>query len=62
MPDTRRNELARCLADIDRLLAEGESIAEVPDHYGVRETVLDVLIEFQQEKRTVEAELRDESK
>jgi hypothetical protein len=30
MPDTKRNELARVLADIDQLLAEAEAIADDP--------------------------------
>jgi hypothetical protein len=31
MPDTRRHELARCLADIDQCLAKAEAIAADPE-------------------------------
>jgi hypothetical protein len=55
---TRCNELARVLADIDRLLAEAEVIAaEDPED---RDRALELLIEFQDRKRDVEAKLRGE--
>jgi hypothetical protein len=53
-----RNDLARVLADIDRLLAEAEDIAE-RDPEG-RERALELLIEFQDRKRAVEAKMRGE--
>jgi hypothetical protein len=55
-----RAHLARSLAAIDQLLAEAESLAELPDTYGLRETVLDTLIEFQELRRDVEAKLGGE--
>ena len=56
MPDPRRNELARILADIDRLLAEAEDIAAEDSED--RNRALELLIEFQDRKRAVEAKLR----
>jgi hypothetical protein len=50
--------LARTLAAIDQLLAEAESLAELPEASKYRDTVLDTLIEFQEIKGSVEAELR----
>jgi hypothetical protein len=59
MPDTRRNELARCLANIDRCLAKAEAIAADPEDE-LRESALDFLIEFQEARQNVETELRGE--
>ncbi len=57
MPD-RRNELTRILAEIDRLLAEAEDLAEhEPED---RDLALNLLIEFQERKGEVEAKLKDE--
>jgi hypothetical protein len=58
MPDTRRNELARCLADIDQCLAKAEAIAADPEDE-LHDSALDFLIEFQDVTRNVEAKLRD---
>ena len=52
--------LARKLAAIDQLLAEAESLAELPEAKEFRDTVLDTLIEFQEIKRSLEAELKEE--
>jgi hypothetical protein len=55
MPN-RRNELARILAEIDGLLVQAEEIAaEDPED---RDRALELLIEFQETKRYVEAKLR----
>jgi hypothetical protein len=59
MPDTRRNELARCLADIDQCLAKAEAIAAEPED-DLHESALDFLIEFQEARQAVEVELRGE--
>ena len=59
MPDTRRNELARCLAYIDQALANAEDTAADPTDE-LHESALDFLIEFQEARRDVEAKLRDE--
>lgn len=58
MPDTRRNELARALADIDQLLAAAEGLAEDSETDGDRQSALDFLIEFQEARRNVEAKLK----
>jgi hypothetical protein len=58
-PNTRRNDLARVLARIDRLLVEEEDIAATTDKVWEREIALNLLIEFQEEKRGVEAKLRN---
>jgi hypothetical protein len=56
MPDTR-NELARCLADIDQCLAKAEAIAaDYEDE--LHDAALDFLIEFQAARRALERELR----
>jgi hypothetical protein len=57
MPEIRRNELARVLADIDQCLAKAEAIAADPEDE-LHESALDFLIEFQEARRNVEAELR----
>ena len=57
MPDIRRNDLARLLADIDQCLAIAERIAAEPEHEE-HELALDFLIEFQQSRRAVEAKLQ----
>lgn len=51
-----RNQLVRTLSEIDGLLVEAEAIAEISqgDH---RDKVLEILIDFQDVKRFVEAEL-----
>jgi hypothetical protein len=59
MPDTRQNELARVLADIDQCLAKAEVIAADPEDE-LHESALDFLIEFQKARQAVEAELRSE--
>ena len=59
MPDTKRNQLARSLAEIDQCLAEAEAIAADPEDE-LRDSALDFLIEFQEVRRNVEAELRAE--
>jgi hypothetical protein len=56
MPDTRRHELARCLADIDQCLAKAEAIAADPEDE-LHDSALDFLIEFQEVRRAVEAEI-----
>ena len=59
MPDTRRNELALVLADIDQFLPKAEAIAaEHQDE--LHKSALDFLIEFQAARRAVEAELRSD--
>jgi hypothetical protein len=58
-PDTRRNELARCLANIDQCLAKAEAIAADPEDE-LHDSALDFLIEFQEARRNVEARLRSE--
>jgi hypothetical protein len=47
MPDSRRNELARCVAFIDQALAKSEEIAADPKDE-LHESALDFLIEFQE--------------
>jgi hypothetical protein len=59
MPDPKRNELARVLADIDHCLAKAEAIAADPEDE-LHESALDFLIEFQDARRNVEAKLRGE--
>jgi hypothetical protein len=54
---TRPNELTRILAEIDGLLAEAEEIAEDPQDDD-RDRALELVIEFQETKRSVEAKLR----
>ncbi len=56
---TRRNELARVLADIYRLLADLEEIAEDPEDDD-RDLALALLIEFQEARRNVEVAMRSE--
>jgi hypothetical protein len=56
MPDTKRNELARVLADIDQCLAKAEAIAADPEDE-CQQSALDFLIEFQEARRNVEAKL-----
>jgi hypothetical protein len=53
----RRNELARCLADIDQCLAKAEDMTANPADDGERQAALEFLIEFQDAKRRGEAEL-----
>ena len=55
-----RTELARSLAEIDQLLAEAEDIVEDPQDDD-RDGALNLLIEFQEWRRSVEAEMRAES-
>jgi hypothetical protein len=55
LPD-RRNELARCLANIDQALANAEAIAADTEDE-LHESALEFLIEFQEARRNVEAEL-----
>jgi hypothetical protein len=59
MPEIRRNELARVLADIDQCLAKAEAIAADPEDE-LHESALDFLIEFQEARLAVEAKLRGE--
>jgi hypothetical protein len=59
MPDRKRNDLARVLADIDQCLARAERIAADPEHED-HDAALDFLIEFQESRCNVEAELRGE--
>jgi hypothetical protein len=59
MPDPKRNELARILADIDRCLAKAEAIAADPEHED-HDAALDFLIEFQEARRAVEMAMRGE--
>ncbi len=59
MPDTRRNELARCLADIDQCLAKVEAIAADPEDE-LHDSALDFLIEFREARPAVEEKLRGE--
>jgi hypothetical protein len=61
MPTPNRNELVRCLADIDRCLAQAEAMADDPVDDGERQSALDFLIEFHDARRQVEAKLRKES-
>ena len=60
MPETRRNELARALANIDQCLGNAEAIAADPEDDRERQSALDFLIEFQEARRNVEVELRGE--
>jgi hypothetical protein len=59
MPDNKRNDLARVLADIDQCLAKAEAIAADPEDE-LHDSALDFLIEFQEARRAVEVKLRGE--
>jgi hypothetical protein len=58
MSDTRHTQLIRLLAYTDQALANAEDIASDREDE-LRESALDFLIEFQESRRNVEAELRN---
>jgi hypothetical protein len=59
MPDRRRDDLARTLAVLDRLVAESSGVAN-DVHDDCRQSANDFLIEVQEVRQYVEAELRGE--
>jgi hypothetical protein len=56
---SHRIQLVRALAEIDGLLIEAETVVELSPDRDDRDTAIEMLIEFQDVKRFVEAELRE---
>lgn len=60
MPEPRRNELVRVLADINAKIREGESLTVARGDDDTLRRASDVLADLREQRRDVEAKLRGE--